>query len=78
MALDHRLRTRRTWAKMSFFTLIGTIPACLIIAFACDKAQVDKLASLAFIVSPAIAGLVWVVHQYFEHCLRYDKEEEDK
>lgn len=77
MALDPRLRTRRRWAKLSFFTLISTIPACMIIAFFCEKAEVDKLASLAFIISPAIAGLVWVVHEYFEHCLQYDSSKEE-
>lgn len=51
---------------------------CVGIAILCDKAEVDKLASLAFIVSPAIAGLVWIVHEYFEHCLQYDKAKADK
>lgn len=76
--LDPRLATRRRWAKMSFGVLISTVPVCFLLAYISDKQDIEKLSDLAFIISPALAGLVWIVHEYFKHCFDMDVRKEDK
>lgn len=78
VVLDPRLKTRRQWAKLSFLTLICTIPSCVLLSFIGNEEQIARLASLAFIIVPVIAGLVWIVHEYFRHCMMYDHREEDR